>query len=500
MADDPIIQMASDPDFPKMPITEQQKALAAHDPTFGKMDPVNISAFVQAHQARPPAPSPFVAGDFQTMPGSPIYNTNRLGSQPLTYASMGAAISGAKARGQLPDFPQQVQQAGAEAGSYAPAIGAAVGAELGPPGMAAGAGIGEIAKARMQGQPSSLYDAGKTAAITYASAMGIGALYKYVTGLASNPVVLRMSGATDAAADAIGKYEEDLAQYKSALQDHQQQVQMQKARIAAPPSDPQQELWTDLNKSLQVKPGKVRVKLGAEDLSSAVSMPGRGLAQEGLKAVDLAAMTPIEQNAAIAPKWNAAGQAVDAAAAQATKNGTVVNLYKLDEAVDRLVDPNARQGVQKVINRVGESLGIRNWGQATPTQALALRRALWEAGSNGEYVSRAVSDQLRDAVPDLRAIDQHYTDLNGAMTTVRDNLKNYAAQKFQLPKMWADYPKAPTAPTPPDLQALQDELVKKFGWKVAKGAGAAVGAGTLGKVGFDIGKAMLDERSSQQGR
>lgn len=48
---DPIIQMVGDPDFPKMSLPEQQKALTAHDPMFGNMDPMNITAFVQAHQA-----------------------------------------------------------------------------------------------------------------------------------------------------------------------------------------------------------------------------------------------------------------------------------------------------------------------------------------------------------------------------------------------------------------------------------------------------------------
>jgi hypothetical protein len=167
MADDPVVQMVRDPDFAKMPVSEQQKALAAHDPDFAKMDAPNISAFVQAHQARA-IPSPFVPGDIQTMKGSPIYNVNRLGSQALPYASMGAAVSGAMARGQTPNFPQQVQQEASQNAGYAPEIGGAMGMPLGPAGMAAGAGLGNIAESRMRGQPSNLTGALTEAAATYA--------------------------------------------------------------------------------------------------------------------------------------------------------------------------------------------------------------------------------------------------------------------------------------------------------------------------------------------
>jgi hypothetical protein len=50
MADDPIVQMAADPDFPKLPVEEQRKALAAHDPDFGKLGDGDISSFVSSHQ------------------------------------------------------------------------------------------------------------------------------------------------------------------------------------------------------------------------------------------------------------------------------------------------------------------------------------------------------------------------------------------------------------------------------------------------------------------
>ncbi len=42
--------MAADPDFAKMDIGEQRKALAAHDPDFAKMADSDITSFVSAHQ------------------------------------------------------------------------------------------------------------------------------------------------------------------------------------------------------------------------------------------------------------------------------------------------------------------------------------------------------------------------------------------------------------------------------------------------------------------
>src|SRR5260221_6263 len=50
MADDPIVQMVGDPDFAKMPLSEQRKALTAHDPDFGGMGDEDLTKFVSAHQ------------------------------------------------------------------------------------------------------------------------------------------------------------------------------------------------------------------------------------------------------------------------------------------------------------------------------------------------------------------------------------------------------------------------------------------------------------------
>jgi hypothetical protein len=50
MADDnPIFQMVADPDFARMPVSEQRKALSAHDSSFGQVGDDDLTKFVQAH-------------------------------------------------------------------------------------------------------------------------------------------------------------------------------------------------------------------------------------------------------------------------------------------------------------------------------------------------------------------------------------------------------------------------------------------------------------------
>lgn len=556
--DDPIIQMVGDPDFPKMSLPEQQKALTAHDPMFGNMDPMNITAFVQAHQAaRTPGMNPLLAAQgymvnpqaqAQAQVPTPAQVMGPAGgnerNQTEAMRSARRALTGKAIMTGANTLPVAGMAVGGALGSEVPGAGNVVGAGLGgAAGEAAKRGLlsmmGQQQPAPFSGQ--NLKDLGMAGATGATGEMGGQIIGKGIEAAA--PVVGRAISRLAGVPEATAKYGEDVAAQEEAIRQRgigkrqniakyqeaqtdlasaneakqaQYQSDLAAAKAKIPPAPPgQQELWVDLNKSLQVSPNKIRVKLGAPDLDAAVSMPGRGLAQEGLKAADLAKMSPIEQNAAIAPKWNSAGQAVDATAAKATAAGKTVDLTRVDESVDALQDPNARQGIQKIINRVGKSLGIRgtDWTAATPTQALALRRELWNAGSNGEYVSRSVSQELRNAVPELKDIDQHYSDLNGAMTTVRDNLKKYGTGKFKLPTMTPDLPQAPTpaefqqpsyktlakvppTPTPPDVTALK----KQLGGKVVKGALATAGAGASGRIGYDLYQALKGKSPTPVGQ
>jgi hypothetical protein len=164
--------MIADPDFQGLAPADKRAALTklTGDQSFSSLNDGETMQFVSRFPKAPtPTPSAFTSGDFQTMPGSPIYNPATLGSQALPYASPGAAVSGAMARGQMPDFPQQVQQSGSNAAGYAVPIGATVGAIGGVPGMALGAGMGKIAEARMRGQPSSPTDVALTTGLTAAT-------------------------------------------------------------------------------------------------------------------------------------------------------------------------------------------------------------------------------------------------------------------------------------------------------------------------------------------
>ncbi len=104
MADDTITQMVNDPDFGKLSLIEQRKALAAHDPIFAKVGDEDISTFIQAHQtAKQNIPSGTTAENMHlveeanksnspypltsplAMPGmAPSLQPNISGSRPLT--------------------------------------------------------------------------------------------------------------------------------------------------------------------------------------------------------------------------------------------------------------------------------------------------------------------------------------------------------------------------------------------------------------------------------
>ena len=358
---------------------------------------------------------------------------------------------------------------------------------------------------------------------------------------ATGTTIQKLAGVPEAEAEATAKYQSELASQQEALRQRaigkrqnvatheqaktdlasanaQKKVQYQSdvsdalSKVpAAPPG--QQALWVDLNKSVQVPPNAIKVKLGATDLTEAMTMPGRGMAQEGLKAADLSKMTPPEQNAVLAPRWHAAGQKIDALAQQATDAGKTVDIRSVDEAVNNMLDKNDRDGMNRVLTRIGKGIGLRgrDWTNITPTQALAMKRALWEYGENGEYVARAVSNALRDQVPELKAADQQYSDLNGAMTSIRTQYGRYSAGKFTPPEMtpslpqpptlqdfqhpsYKTLPKIPQAPTPPDLTALQNELVKNFGIKAAKIVGKYVAPPVAAAAGAYEGVDKLKRR------
>lgn len=457
-------------------------------------------------------PSPFTTGDFQTMPGSPIYNVNRLGSQPLPYASPGAAVSGAMARGQLPNFPQQVQQSGNQAAGYAPTIGATIGGVVaGLPGAAAGAGLGNIAESRMRGQPSSLPSALTDAALTYGTGRALEAGGSYVAKNAPR-WLSSMAGFPAAAGKAATDYAEageaqteairqrrivadiNRAKYEKALD----AFESRQARIPEPAS-PTENLWIDLNKSIKARNTDIWVPKGATGLEDAAIMPGRGLAAEGLTAANLERLPPAQQNAVVAPLWNRAGQAVDQAAEAATQQGRTVSIARIDDAINRIEDGETRRALQARVLQMGQEIGIRGpqgWTDATPTQALRLRRALWNMGGDGEAAARFVTQALRADVPEMAGVDQHYADLNRAMNSIQRNMAQYGAGKFQFaagaPEFrhpsYRQLPSVPDMLLPPAYKQIYNEQLKKLGYRTAAGAGIGAGALDLARAIYETAK------------
>jgi hypothetical protein len=112
---------------------------------------------------------------------------------------------------------------------------------------------------------------------------------------------------------------------------------------------------------------------------------------------------------------------------------------------DRIKDPGLQEKAIEIINSHQRELGIANMRQATPAQALELRQALKNDASFGPTATtdslkgvgralyNAVSNDLHNAVPGMKAVDMHYGDLAQAMDTVRGQIGKYMAGKWTPP-------------------------------------------------------------------
>src|SRR5690348_6559798 len=90
-------QMMSDPDFGKMPLSEQRKALAAADSSFGQLSDDDFGKFVAAAKPQQQSPQPLSAGAPQQ---HPIDNTSFVGGME----------TGAGLPGPLSDFAEGAKQ------------------------------------------------------------------------------------------------------------------------------------------------------------------------------------------------------------------------------------------------------------------------------------------------------------------------------------------------------------------------------------------------------
>lgn len=236
--------------------------------------------------------------------------------------------------------------------------------------------------------------------------------------------------------------------------------------------------WQAINESIGAKQTSIRLPKSATSIEDAATIPARGLQAEGFDAKTLNKMTHIEQQAAVAPKWNDAGKQVDRMVIDATAKNVTVNPSKSAlEVASSIQNPKLRDRAVKDLSGLMEDIGITDASKATPLEVLQLRRALRGSarfGPNGDLSSlggiraqlySAVSNDLHESVDGLKPIDQHYSDLDSAIKAI-----NASARKEAV--------KAP--------RTLMDQL-KPYA-KGAAGAGASMlGIGSLYEIWKKLG-------------
>lgn len=251
------------------------------------------------------------------------------------------------------------------------------------------------------------------------------------------------------------------------------------------PETPATDEWRKINDVLKVGARDIRIGENATDLTQAATMPGRALAKAGLTSDQLAAMSPIERQAAIQPIRQKAAADLNAAFQAAQDNGTVFDTGKSSFNVLQKIKGPAQQKAIDEFNNLAQEVGITNQRTATPLEVRDLRQALSYSarfGQGGDLSSlgsiraelyRAVNRDLHSAVPGLQDLDQFYSDVKGASNAARNAVAKEAT-------------KAPE-PAPPTLTQRVLATAKKSGpeWLVRGGIGLGGGtlaAKTLGKL------------------
>lgn len=303
----------------------------------------------------------------------------------------------------------------------APAVGSAVGDLAGPSGAAAGAFVGTMAEPLFVGGKPDMGKAVENAAIYGGTSYGLGLL-----------------------GDAASKISSWFGL----------------GAKTAP------EEWQAINDALGVSRTQIKGPLGATSPDDMWGIPGRSvLSRVGVTGKELSKMTPFEQAQRIAPAWKSAGAEIDAIADTATKNGVKFDVGKsVTQAVQNIDSPQVQDRALRVLSDTAKQLGIQDWRAATPTEALALRRALWENLGNtqwGKPLYGAVTRDLKSAVPQLAPADQAFSELQGAMQAIK------RGQQAAISK----------APVSPAAQAWQS-LPKPVRYALPFVAGAA-GGGAL---------------------
>jgi hypothetical protein len=233
--------------------------------------------------------------------------------------------------------------------------------------------------------------------------------------------------------------------------------------------------WQKINNTLGVKPSQIRIGPQATEIEQAATNPGRTLAKLGVDADKLAAMTPIERQATIAPHLNYAGQAIRGAIDDATDAGTTLDIGKSTmNVLKQIKSPQMQQQAVEALRTIQHELGIEDVRQVTPTVAKDFRDALKygarfntggdlsSLGSLRANLYRAASRDLEAAVPNLDKLNEAYSDLKGASDAARNAVA-----------------KSMVAAPPPTTAEKAGMLVRRYGPGVIAG-GLGAGGGALG--------------------
>jgi len=507
MADDPQVDyeaLSKDETFRSMPLDKQRMYLSAVDKSFASMDPESQKGYI-AH----------VTGS----------NLSSSIAQAITILPEGQR----KLREDLslPPTASTEEVKNAYSGTTGPFVGATAGAMatggILPSIEGAGAGVNLLRLAGRSvatgvGMGGGALAGGATpkeAAVT-----GIaGAVTRPAAELAGSALSLAGKKLLAPAAEKMGSWWNDVTGYSKALEEAKNfnllrylaseqkaaeavtEGQMNVAAVKAAQPKGQLGNWSNLNQSIGTTASKaIRIGKGSADISAAYGVPGRGLEAEGFTTGALQKMTPPEQAAAIGPRFQAAGKAVQATADKATESGVTLDAGKSVFSVikDRIKDPGLQDKAIEIINSHQQELGIANIRQATPTQALALRQALRNDANFGpnasvdslKGVGRAiysgVSKDLHDAVPGMKTVDMHYGDLAQAVDVVRQNTGKYMSGKWTQPvtavqKAEAAVPKLPDS-SPykllPSSGSFTSDALRKIG--LIGGIGSGVLGGGFG--------------------
>lgn len=197
--------------------------------------------------------------------------------------------------------------------------------------------------------------------------------------------------------------------------------------------------WRNINKALKLSPKAVTIGEGAESLAEAGKMPGRTLEQLGFDSKRLSRMTPMQQLQSIKPHLENTGKAIESALDAQEKAGKTLDVgARAFETFKKIPNPNLQQAAIDTFNDLAKEVGITNQRAATPKQAWQLRRALVAGarfGQGGDLNSLgtirdalrgSVSSDLKDAVPELKVLDQRYSDLKEAVTGARNAIRKEA--------------------------------------------------------------------------